>query len=772
MAENQRLLVDSQEYVNSLEAKFEEIRGDPDAVRDTVQRVDLMYAQIDTLIQAFAGVCSFVATRDADRPTILQCVLDYLYPCRSLDPRLNALYGALYYYRLGEYKGLPDQPPPPPEPKFIPMHEVMGPWIQPTPFTPHPTPPVHATKFDAGLAATIEASKAPEVTKADSKPKGLAVDGQKAKEASLVAKAGAAGVKAATGPRSKASLPQQAADASADVELKGMSILLEELTGFKRPAMSRGVGVKLVVRFDHESAVEMKKKPDRCVVIDKCDGSAGNESASVYFLAELSPMPPKKPGILPKIYIDVFDEKSPNGLGNAQKTISEADTIKKSAPWQIKDTRGAVLGSISVSIAPVPLNAMLPAQARKATGKVAGEGALKKGEKAEPQKPDVPKSVSTSGVGAKPELPKPAVSVSKPPLPTSPTSPAKPDLPKPGAPVTKPELPKPGLAAKPDIPKPALGAKPDLPKPGALGAKPDLPKPGITEIKKPDIPKPGLGLTKPDLSKPESVPSKPGLSKPGAAAEKPGPPKPEGVPGAADAKKTLSAAAAKPELGKPGSPSGTPSPMKGPGAKPDSTKAATGGPGAKDFKAAGPPKPADTDGKSKGGPAAPAKGEAPAKPGLGTPQPKADVKKSLLGTAGGSPKPGLDAKPQLGAKPNLAAKPALAKPDLGAKPALKKPDLGAKPAVAKPALAAKPGLAKPALAKPAVPAKPMLALAKGPAKPATPAKPMLALAKGSPAGKPALEAKPALGAKPATPAKPALSKPGMPPAKAGLGKAP
>lgn len=55
MAANQRLLLDSQAYVDSLESKFEEIRGDPDAVRDTVQRVDLMYAQIDTLIQAFAG---------------------------------------------------------------------------------------------------------------------------------------------------------------------------------------------------------------------------------------------------------------------------------------------------------------------------------------------------------------------------------------------------------------------------------------------------------------------------------------------------------------------------------------------------------------------------------------------------------------------------------------------------------------------------------------------------------------------------------------------
>lgn len=75
---------------------------------------------------------------------------------------LAALYGALYYYRLGEFKGLPEQPPPPPEPRFMPLHEIMGPWIQPSPFAPHPTPQAHETKFDAALAKTIEAAKVSE----------------------------------------------------------------------------------------------------------------------------------------------------------------------------------------------------------------------------------------------------------------------------------------------------------------------------------------------------------------------------------------------------------------------------------------------------------------------------------------------------------------------------------------------------------------------------------------------------------------------------------
>lgn len=80
----------------------------------------------------------------------------------------SALYGALYYYRLGEFKGLPEQPPPPPEPSFMPFNEMMGPWIKPMAFTPQPTPQVHATKFDAALAATVEAAKAPEGSQANS----------------------------------------------------------------------------------------------------------------------------------------------------------------------------------------------------------------------------------------------------------------------------------------------------------------------------------------------------------------------------------------------------------------------------------------------------------------------------------------------------------------------------------------------------------------------------------------------------------------------------
>lgn len=55
IAQQKEELISSAEYIHSLQKKFDELRGDPDMVRDTIQRIDLMYAQVDTLVQALAG---------------------------------------------------------------------------------------------------------------------------------------------------------------------------------------------------------------------------------------------------------------------------------------------------------------------------------------------------------------------------------------------------------------------------------------------------------------------------------------------------------------------------------------------------------------------------------------------------------------------------------------------------------------------------------------------------------------------------------------------
>lgn len=90
-----------------------------------------------------------------------------------------ALYGALFYLRLGEGKAvLPEQPPPPPEPTFLPLQEVMGPWIKPTPYAPKPGGFVPTTKFDAALAASQQAAAAKTSEEAEAKA-ALAVPAKK-----------------------------------------------------------------------------------------------------------------------------------------------------------------------------------------------------------------------------------------------------------------------------------------------------------------------------------------------------------------------------------------------------------------------------------------------------------------------------------------------------------------------------------------------------------------------------------------------------------------
>lgn len=80
------------------------------------------------------------------------------------------------------------------------------------------------------------------------------------------------------------------------------------------------------------------------------------------FLAEVKTLPPKKPGVVPKLVVDLYDEVSvnlrrgpakrrrkaaamPNGflrrrfcaqptsLGKAEKPIVDPDTAKKAAEW-------------------------------------------------------------------------------------------------------------------------------------------------------------------------------------------------------------------------------------------------------------------------------------------------------------------------------------------------------------------------------------------------------------------------------------------------------
>ncbi|VWU51952.1 conserved protein, unknown function [Hepatocystis sp. ex Piliocolobus tephrosceles] len=95
-------------YTEKLEQKLNNIKENQNSLIDTVRRIDLLYIQLDTLVQSFAGICTQVLAISSSSPTemykkinVIKMLLDYIYPCRTLDTRLNSLYGMLYYQYIG-----------------------------------------------------------------------------------------------------------------------------------------------------------------------------------------------------------------------------------------------------------------------------------------------------------------------------------------------------------------------------------------------------------------------------------------------------------------------------------------------------------------------------------------------------------------------------------------------------------------------------------------------------------------------------------------------
>ncbi|KEP64671.1 UNVERIFIED_CONTAM: variable surface lipoprotein [Hammondia hammondi] len=620
LAEHKEKLLKSADCIESLQNKFDELREDPEMIRDTLQRIDLMYAQVDTLVQALAGVCGFAAVKDSTREQLLQCALDYLYPCRALDPRLHELYGVLYYFRLGESKVPPGVPPPPPEPSYVPLSEgVGGPWIKPSPYTLFLNPAAGLSMFQRNMAETQKAMDAEEAEKAEKAGK---ADSEEKKDATkrifgaTVKSSGTSKAKVGTAKPAAAKTTETAKTASdppkrepvdPKATLKGFSLFVRKLEEFKRPASSKVESLRIVVRTDDESATDSKKKEGRSMLIDKCGGSPGKEEATFNLLVEFPSLPAKKPGGNPKIVIDVYDNKAFAALGRADKPFNDKSLGTEDAVWEIKDNAGKAFGKLVCTVTPLPLNAPLPCEGGGGE-KDAGEAKKSGTETKDAAKKEAKKEEAKPGAIKKSELPKLAVT--------------KPDLPKPGGPGASvpPGEKKAGEEAKSKPGPPPLNIKkPDLPAPAKATPTKEGTKAGDDAKKSLDIKKPALDLKPGDAGAPKK---ELGASGPDLAAKKP--------PGGGDAAagKPLGAPAGpvkKPDLAKPGAVVAKTETGAKPGppaaksdAKPGATPAKPGvtpvKPGATPVKpGATPAKPGATTAKPDATPAKP--GATPAKPG-------------------------------------------------------------------------------------------------------------------------------------------------------------
>ncbi|EZG77009.1 hypothetical protein GNI_043320 [Gregarina niphandrodes] len=112
-----------------LETKLNEIRADPATLKAIFERVQLLYYQFDTLTQSLAGVCGTLAFAPPDTgEEKIKCMLDYLYPCRALDPRLDGLFGAMLEIAAG-IRQMPKDVQIPPPPGFSALvKEGAYPW--------------------------------------------------------------------------------------------------------------------------------------------------------------------------------------------------------------------------------------------------------------------------------------------------------------------------------------------------------------------------------------------------------------------------------------------------------------------------------------------------------------------------------------------------------------------------------------------------------------------------------------------------------------------
>ncbi|UKJ90288.2 hypothetical protein MACJ_001220 [Theileria orientalis] len=98
-------LEESNNKFHCMEKKVKSMVDQPLKLKETIERIELLYNQMDTLIQAFVGIGSCAVIQGYSRVAFIKLCLEYLYPCRELDIRLNTLYNALYNVLI-QYDGL------------------------------------------------------------------------------------------------------------------------------------------------------------------------------------------------------------------------------------------------------------------------------------------------------------------------------------------------------------------------------------------------------------------------------------------------------------------------------------------------------------------------------------------------------------------------------------------------------------------------------------------------------------------------------------------
>ncbi|CRG95045.1 conserved Plasmodium protein, unknown function [Plasmodium gallinaceum] len=335
-------------YTMKLEEKLSNIKDNQSSLIDTVRRIDLLYIQLDTLVQSFAGVCTQTAAEVSEdtsniekKRNTIKMLLDYIYPCRTLDPRINALYGLLYYQTIGLLKdGKYSCPPIPPIPPVVPSQDDG--WL----------PPSHFHHGNIDHMPILKENNFSDMVKRNNEENNK-LDKFRSRNISE--------------HKLEKNTPNYD-DSIIPRDLLGFDIkigLVEINYPLENPK------IVCVVRYDHETAYSAIQNSKRVTKPKNPDEILHN---GIYIFnvdntINLNTLPHKIPGTVPSFRIDVHDVRGKLLVGTSKCSFISEKTLVKNAPWdiysRIDKNNPKIIGKMYVSVYQYPSKSVLPAEVFK-----------------------------------------------------------------------------------------------------------------------------------------------------------------------------------------------------------------------------------------------------------------------------------------------------------------------------------------------------------------------------------------------------------------------
>ncbi|ANQ10256.1 Uncharacterized protein PCOAH_00042650 [Plasmodium coatneyi] len=357
-------------YTDKLESKLENIKENQSSLIDTVRRIDLLYIQLDTLVQSFSGVCTQVAAEvnaygintNSKRNTI-KTLLDYIYPCRTLDPRINSLYGVLYYGSIGLLKdGKFISPPVPPIPPVVPS-EGDG-WLPPSRYAPHnEVVPTDSHQRSSHLDAQTRGGSISDSMQRSGSAFNREISKENYADDALFSRY--VQEEQSKQVRSEHDMNRPSYSQLIPQDLQGFCIKIGFLEISYKKENAR---IICVVRYDSETTTSAIQNTKRVTKPRDMNGrgNGGKYIFNIDYTINLTSLPQKDTGHIPSFMIDVHDVNGKALIGTSMCSFISEKTLVRDASWDIysrvANSKPEIIGKMHVSVFPSPEDSFLPAE--------------------------------------------------------------------------------------------------------------------------------------------------------------------------------------------------------------------------------------------------------------------------------------------------------------------------------------------------------------------------------------------------------------------------